>query len=85
MPYLKKKALRKKIVEMCKKVKTCHYCQDINGTVKKCGLLKISHEKFRSQKKTSELVTEKLAEYEEAMEGNKELSMVQFITCFHNS
>ena len=76
MPYLKKKALRKKIVEMCKKVKTCHYCQDINGIVKKCGLLKISHEKFRSQKKTSDVVIEKLAEYEEAMEGNKELSSV---------
>ena len=52
----------------------CHFCKDYNGVVKKCGLLKISHEKFRSQKKTSEVVTEKLAEYDDAMDGNKELS-----------
>ena len=51
MPYLKKKATRKKIIELCKKVTKCPYCLDINGTVKKCGLLKISHEKYRSQKK----------------------------------
>ena len=72
--FLRTYTNRKKIIELCKKVTKCPYCKDINGTIKKCGLLKISHEKFRSQKKTSELVTEKLAEYEEAMEDNKELS-----------
>ena len=72
-PYLSKKALRKKLVDLCKKVSKCPYCGDTNGTVKKCGLLKISHEKFRSVKKTSDVVSEKLAEYEEAIEGNKEL------------
>ena len=61
-------------MELCRKVTRCHYCGDINGMVKKCGLLKISHEKFRSQKKNSELVSEKLAEFDEAIESNKELS-----------
>ncbi len=29
---------------MCKKLTSCSYCGAPNGTVKKCGLLKISHE-----------------------------------------
>ena len=65
LPYLSKKALRKKIIEQCKKVNVCPYCDASNGVVKKCGLLKISHEKFRSVKKTAEVVLNKLAEYEE--------------------
>ena len=73
-PYLAKKALRKKIVDLCKKTNKCHYCGELNGIVKKCGLLKISHEKYRSQKKTSDVVSDKLAEYDEAIEGNRELS-----------
>ena len=44
VPYLAKKAMKKKIVETCKKVTSCHHCGAQNGTVKKCGLLKISHE-----------------------------------------
>ncbi len=74
MPYLAKKALRKKMVEMCKKISRCPYCNEINGTVKKCSLLKICHEKFRNQKKTGQVVTDKLAEYDDAIEKNKELS-----------
>ena len=41
--------------------------------MKKCGLLKISHEKYRTQKKTSEVVLKKLAEYDDVIENNKEL------------
>ena len=51
MPYLTKKSLRKKITDLCKKSSTCPHCGAANGVVKKCGLLKISHEKFRNQKK----------------------------------
>jgi DNA-directed RNA polymerase III subunit RPC1 len=65
--------LRKKIVDLCKKVSTCHYCGALNGVVKKCGLLKISHEKYRTQKKTSEVLLKKLAEYDDVVENNKEL------------
>ena len=73
LPYLSKKNVRKKLVELCKKVSTCHHCGQLNGVVKKCGLLKISHEKFRNQKKTSEVVLKKLAEYDDVIENNKEL------------
>ena len=73
LPYLSKKALRKKIIEMCKKINSCSYCGAMNGVVKKCGLLKISHEKFRNLKKTSEIVLDRLAEYEAAVENNKEM------------
>ena len=36
-----------------KKVTACFSCGDLNGVVKKCGLLKISHERYRSVKKSS--------------------------------
>jgi DNA-directed RNA polymerase III subunit RPC1 len=35
------------VVEKSKKLTQCFSCGEINGTVKKCGLLKISHEKYR--------------------------------------
>ena len=77
MSYLSKKSIRKKLIDLCKKVQRCHYCGALNGVVKKCGLLKISHEPYRSQKKSSDIVQEKLAEFDEVAEGNKELeSMV---------
>ena len=38
-----------------KKISKCFHCGDLNGVVKKCGLLKISHEKFRSAKKSSDV------------------------------
>jgi DNA-directed RNA polymerase III subunit RPC1 len=44
-----------------------------NVVVKKCGLLKISHEPYRSCTKNSEVVLEKLAEYDELVEKNKEV------------
>jgi hypothetical protein len=34
-------------VEKAKKLTQCFSCGDLNGVVKKCGLLKISHEKYR--------------------------------------
>lgn len=73
LPYLSKKSLRKKIVEACKKVHTCPSCQDTNGVVKKCGLLKICHEKFRHEKKNATTVADKLAEYDWSVEQNKDL------------
>lgn len=73
LPYLTKKALRKQIQDVCKKVTRCPNCNDINGMVKKCGMLKISHEKFRSVKKDSPIIKEELVAYENAMEYNKEI------------
>lgn len=73
IPYLTKKALRKQIQEVCKKVSCCPKCNNINGMVKKCGMLKISHEKFRSLKKDSVIVKEELEAYENAIHFNKEV------------
>jgi len=73
MPYLTKKAMRKKISEKAKKMVLCFNCQARNGVVKKCGLLKISHEPYRACKKNSEVVLDKLAEYDELLEKNKEI------------
>ncbi|CAG2054084.1 unnamed protein product [Timema podura] len=60
LPYLSKKALRKQILDKSKKVNTCPYCREANGVVKKCGLLKIVHEKFRHKKSSDPIVMEKI-------------------------
>ncbi|XP_013774384.1 DNA-directed RNA polymerase III subunit RPC1-like [Limulus polyphemus] len=71
--YLQRKVLHKKIIERCKKNSTCFYCGALNGVVKKCGLLKIVHEKFRHVRKNDTTVSEFLAEFENAVKYNKEL------------
>jgi len=71
--YLKKKDLRKKILEVCKKVKICPNCSEVNGVVKKCGMLKISHEPHRSLKKDSVIIQNEIAAYNEAVKYNKEI------------
>lgn len=73
IPYLTKKALRKKIQEVCKKVTRCPHCNDLNGVVKKCGMLKISHEKFRSVKKDNAILNEHLVAYENAAQFNRKI------------
>ncbi|SPO07149.1 probable RPO31 - DNA-directed RNA polymerase III, 160 KD subunit [Cephalotrichum gorgonifer] len=36
----------KKVNELCRKVKTCPYCNAINGQIRKSGVLKLYHDKF---------------------------------------
>jgi len=72
LTYLARKALRKQIQERAKKVSLCPHCGDINGVIKKCGLLKISHEKFRT-KRPEGIMAVKLAEYDEVVAYNPEL------------
>ncbi|XP_017880116.1 DNA-directed RNA polymerase III subunit RPC1 isoform X1 [Ceratina calcarata] len=74
--YLARKALRKQILEKAKKTTVCQNCGDLNGIVKKVGLLKIVHEKYRSKKKIDAVVQEKLAEYSNVLEDNKALEGV---------
>lgn len=50
--YLTRKALRKQILDKAKKTSVCQNCGDLNGTVKKAGLLKIVHEKYKAKKKS---------------------------------
>nr|CAD7197843.1 unnamed protein product [Timema douglasi] len=73
LPYLSKKALRKQILDKSKKVNTCPYCREANGVVKKCGLLKIVHEKFRHKKSSDPVVMEKIAAYNDVLEYNREI------------
>lgn len=50
LSYLAKKAFRKKILVQCKKMHVCLNCGSLNGVVKKCGMLKICHDKYRYAK-----------------------------------
>ncbi|CAG8562176.1 2317_t:CDS:10 [Ambispora gerdemannii] len=49
-----RKSIVKSIDAQCKKVVECPYCGSINGVVKKCGGLKIVHEKFKNKKALEE-------------------------------
>nr|XP_018912364.1 PREDICTED: DNA-directed RNA polymerase III subunit RPC1 [Bemisia tabaci] len=72
LSYLVRKALRKQIQDKAKKKTICPHCGDINGVVKKCGLLKISHEKYRNKKQES-IIQQKLEEFNEAVKSNPEI------------
>ncbi|KAI4470240.1 dna-directed rna polymerase [Holotrichia oblita] len=71
LSYMTKKALRKKIIDKCKKVNRCPHCKEINGVVKKltggkagtgsAGVLKIVHEKFRGTKSKDPAFQEQMA------------------------
>ena len=76
LDYLSRKALRKQILEKAKKTSICPHCGEQNGTVKKAGLLKIVHEKFKGKKSTDAVLQEKLAEYRNVTEENKEVESI---------
>uniref|UniRef100_A0A069DY71 DNA-directed RNA polymerase subunit n=1 Tax=Panstrongylus megistus TaxID=65343 RepID=A0A069DY71_9HEMI len=76
LSYLVRKALRKQIQARCKKINVCPHCGDINGFIKKSGLLKITHEKYRFKKPDPILLNE-LAELSKGTEYNKELINVK--------
>eukprot|EP00794_Sanderia_malayensis_P012251 gene12251-13513_t len=72
---LQKKGILKKIQETCKKTPKCKDCGEINGTVKKVGLLKIIHEKFKTSRKVVDpQITNFHLSFEEAIAYNKELA-----------
>ncbi|EEB15462.1 DNA-directed RNA polymerase III largest subunit, putative [Pediculus humanus corporis] len=75
--YLARKALRKQIHEKAKKISICPYCQSLNGVVKKCGLLKLVHEKFRGSKSTTDaLMAKHIQAYNNVLEYDRELESV---------
>lgn len=73
MPYLQKKSLRKRIHERAKKSNVCFNCSEFNGVVKKCGVLKILHDKYKAVKKNEEMVKDMVESFCTAKEFNKEL------------
>jgi DNA-directed RNA polymerase III subunit RPC1 len=54
----RRRNLLKLIAERCKKAKSCHYCLEKNGTVKRLNnkTLKIHHEKFHARKDATEVL-----------------------------
>ncbi|KAF7991817.1 hypothetical protein HCN44_010618 [Aphidius gifuensis] len=76
LDYVAKKILKKQILEKVKKTTICPYCKELNGVVKKGGLLKIAHDKYRSKKKDNPIVLKKLAEYDNIFDENKEIKQI---------
>uniref|UniRef100_A0AAY5E8B7 DNA-directed RNA polymerase subunit n=1 Tax=Electrophorus electricus TaxID=8005 RepID=A0AAY5E8B7_ELEEL len=74
LPYLHKRGLKKKISDKCRKRSVCLHCNAFNGPVKKCGLLKIVHEKYKTTKKVVDpVVSDFLQSFDLAIEHNKEM------------
>ncbi|XP_042192561.1 DNA-directed RNA polymerase III subunit RPC1 isoform X1 [Callorhinchus milii] len=74
LTYLQKRSLKKKISEKCRKRTICLFCGTFNGPVKKCGLLKIIHEKYKTNKKVMDpVVSDFLQSFDIAIEHNKEV------------
>uniref|UniRef100_A0A8C2GKK3 DNA-directed RNA polymerase subunit n=1 Tax=Cyprinus carpio TaxID=7962 RepID=A0A8C2GKK3_CYPCA len=74
LAYLQKRGLKKKISDKCRKKTTCVHCSAFNGPVKKCGLLKIIHEKYKTTKKVVDpMVSDFLQSFDIAIEHNKEV------------
>uniref|UniRef100_A0A3Q2QKV0 DNA-directed RNA polymerase subunit n=1 Tax=Fundulus heteroclitus TaxID=8078 RepID=A0A3Q2QKV0_FUNHE len=72
LAYLQKRGLKKKISDKCRKRTVCLNCGAFNGPVKKCGLLKIIHEKFKTTKKVVDaFVSDFLQSFDIAIEHNK--------------
>ena len=82
-PALRKIALRKKILALCKKRSICPYCQEVNGVVKKVmgsQTLKVIHEKYRtasSSKTAHHLRDVFLAQFAAAKKHNPELPLTK--------
>ncbi|CAB1343971.1 unnamed protein product [Coregonus sp. 'balchen'] len=74
LAYLQKRGLKKKISDKCRKRTLCLNCSTLNGLVKKCGLLKILHEKYKTTKKVVDaVVSDFLNSFDIAIEHNKEV------------
>ncbi|XP_041032404.1 DNA-directed RNA polymerase III subunit RPC1 isoform X1 [Carcharodon carcharias] len=74
LTYLQKRGLKKKVSEKCRKKTFCQCCGSFNGPVKKCGLLKIIHEKYKTNKKVMDpVVSDFLQSFDIAIEHNKEV------------
>ena len=71
-----KMKILKQVSTTCKKCVTCPYCQETNGTVKKVGVLKIIHEKYRAKSKSDELIAFR-TQFNKAIESVPEIKQHQ--------
>lgn len=65
---LARKSLAKKMNEKCRKVLFCPFCGSVNGPVKKSGLLKIIHEKYRAPTTSKQKVAEEVKDFQRAIQ-----------------
>nr|XP_032834584.1 DNA-directed RNA polymerase III subunit RPC1 isoform X1 [Petromyzon marinus] len=74
LKYLHKRSLKRTATERCRKTQRCPHCGAVNGVVKKCGLLKIVHERFRATaRKADPEVAAHHASFSTAIEHNREI------------
>ncbi|KAK2462263.1 hypothetical protein APHAL10511_005569 [Amanita phalloides] len=71
---IQRQALSKAVNVMARKTVYCPYCSAVNGTVKKAGVLRIIHDKFRA-KKTAEEMQKWKASFQNAVDTQKELGI----------
>jgi len=78
LTYLQLRSLRKKVNTVTRKCHSCYRCAALNGTVKKCGLFKIVHEKYKaySKKTINPEVEEFYQSFSNAVKHNKELEIL---------
>ena len=72
--YVRRTAAVKRVVERCKKVRECPYCQALNGQVKKVGCLRLIHEKYREKDKSERAFASRRefhSSFEHAMQASK--------------
>ncbi|KAF9077107.1 hypothetical protein BDP27DRAFT_1311829 [Rhodocollybia butyracea] len=69
-----RQALTKAVNVLARKVVYCPYCSATNGAVKKGGVLKIIHDKFRA-KKTAEEMEKWKQSFAPAIEGQKDIAL----------
>ena len=50
---IQRKDIFKSINTLCKKITRCPHCDELNGSIKKIGALKLVHEKFKKKSKAS--------------------------------
>lgn len=50
---IQRKEIFKSINTLCKKATRCPHCDELNGSIKKIGALKLIHEKFKKKSKAS--------------------------------
>ena len=71
---LARKGILKKVNTKCRKMSQCPYCEGLNGNVKKTGMIKIVHEKYKTTKKViPPAISLFRASFKVALEHNKEL------------
>lgn len=81
--YVMKKSIRTQIRDKAKKCSKCPHCGYVNGLVKKSGMLKISHEKYR-YKKHQALVQQKLNKLQNAVDFNSEIAQYRKFFAIEN-